>query len=175
MRPTTEEILKGMKYTLKEVIVPDLRSSWPRWMAEQIDYFIDHLILRYREEPKMVLDENQELREILSQAGNVLRTVGLARSDTLLVSLADEIKEHLKDKLQEGAENNPIPLMQEENKRLKSKVCEAIIAIEKTQEEGLIPSLSVVREKIRFYIKRQVKRESPLMGSLFGVKRETQS
>jgi hypothetical protein len=175
VRPTTEEILKGIKFTLKEVIVPDLRSPWPRWMAEQIDYFIDHLVLRYQEEPQMLLDENRELREILSQAEGVFRTVGLVRSDAPLIGLADEIKEQLQDKPQEKVEYTPVPLMQEKNNRLKSKLCEAIKAIESAQEEREIPSLNEVREKIRTYMKKQVKREAPLMHSLFGVKRDAQS
>jgi len=173
MRPSIEEILKGIKFTLKEVIVPDLRSPWPQWMVEQIDYFIDHLIIRYQEEPQMLMDENRELREILSEADRVFRAVGIDRNDASLVRLADEINEQLKAQPHEEVGYNPVPFMQEENNILKSKVCESIKAMERAKEEGKIPSLNAVRVKIRDYIKRQVKREGPFMHSLFGVKRDT--
>jgi hypothetical protein len=169
VRPTAEEILKGIKYTLEEVVAPDLRSPWPKWMAEQMGYFLDHLVLRDEKELEVLKDENEDLQEILLEAEAGFREMGEIPYKRDLRRLAEEIG----DLIKADPGDLTIPQMRETNNVLRGKVCVIIELVDKIQEKEESSLLSALRKKIQGYIKRQAKREAPFMHSLFGVKRAT--
>jgi hypothetical protein len=46
MRPTNQELLRGIVHTLNTVIMPDLRSPWPQMVMLMTSRLLEHLIAR---------------------------------------------------------------------------------------------------------------------------------
>lgn len=68
MRPTPEEIIDGLDYSLQQEIRPELSSAWSIRVADAMTWALRHLKARWLHERDVVLAEQSELVRILTAA-----------------------------------------------------------------------------------------------------------
>ncbi len=72
MRPTTDELIAGMRNVLEDVLAPELESDWARTMGTQMALMLRHLEGRAEREPRLLEEENARLAAALARANAAL-------------------------------------------------------------------------------------------------------
>ena len=111
MKPTTEEMLRSFKVTLETVIIPDLQSPWPQASAHSMTRLIDHLLARIEKEDALVMSDNENMRALLTSAGQPPSETGTDADvqgghlcTDLLKSENERLRLHIEKLLSEGDE-----------------------------------------------------------------------
>lgn len=68
MRPTSDELIVGMRNVLEDVLIPELQSDWARAMGTQMALMLQHLEGRAEREPDFLAGENARLEGVLATA-----------------------------------------------------------------------------------------------------------
>ena len=68
MRPTSDELIVGMRNVLEDVLIPELQSDWARAMGTQMALMLQHLEGRAEREPDFLAGENARLEGVLAKA-----------------------------------------------------------------------------------------------------------
>lgn len=96
MRPTSIEFLKGIRDTLKKVILPSISSDYARSQAECTISIIDRILKGWDPRPKELIAENNELKKILCHVIEFLETNRSNFEDRTLKDLMKEINTYLR-------------------------------------------------------------------------------
>ena len=72
MRPTSDELIVGMRNVLEDVLIPELQSDWAQAMGTQMALMLQHLEGRAEREPAFLAGENARLEGLLAQANDAL-------------------------------------------------------------------------------------------------------
>ena len=72
MRPTSDELIVGIRNVLEDVLMPELQSDWAQTMGAQMALMLQHLEGRGEREPAFLRGENAKLEGVLAQANEVL-------------------------------------------------------------------------------------------------------
>ena len=72
MRPTTDELIVGMRNVLEDVLVPELESDWAQTMGTQMALMLQHIEGRAEREPRFMAEENAKLEDVLAKANGAL-------------------------------------------------------------------------------------------------------
>ena len=72
MRPTSDELIAGMRHVLEDVLIPELESDWANAMGAQMALMLRHLEGRAEREPRLLAEENARLATALARANDVL-------------------------------------------------------------------------------------------------------
>ena len=72
MRPTSDELIVGMRNVLEDVLIPELESDWARTMGAQMALMLQHLEGRTAREPVFLAEENARLEAALADANAAL-------------------------------------------------------------------------------------------------------
>ena len=83
MRPTTDELLVGMRNVLEDVLVPELESDWAQTMGTQMALMLQHLEGRGEREPRFMAEENAKLEDVLAKANGALGEEAVAVRSSL--------------------------------------------------------------------------------------------
>ena len=93
MRPTTDELIAGMRNVLEDVLVPELESDWARTMGTQMALMLRHLEGRAEREPRLLAEENARLAGALARANAILGERAVAAPDEPEGASLDELRE----------------------------------------------------------------------------------
>ncbi len=94
MRPTTDELIVGIRNVLEDVLVPELQSDWAQTMGTQMALMLHHLEGRAEREPGFLRQENARLGEALAKANGVLGAAAPAAPTPPAGESLDELREH---------------------------------------------------------------------------------
>lgn len=72
MRPTTDELIVGMRNVLEDVLIPELQSDWAQTMGTQMALMLRHVEGRAEREPVFLREENGKLEAVLAKANDGL-------------------------------------------------------------------------------------------------------
>ncbi|MYA53340.1 MAG: hypothetical protein F4X89_07675 [Dehalococcoidia bacterium] len=72
MRPTSDELIVGMRNVLEDVLIPELQSDWAQAMGTQMALMLQHLEGRETREPDFLAGENAKLEGVLAKANDAL-------------------------------------------------------------------------------------------------------
>ncbi len=72
MRPTTDELIAGMRNVLEDVLIPELQSDWAQAMGAQMALMLQHVEGRAEREPGFLAGENAKLEGALATANAAL-------------------------------------------------------------------------------------------------------
>lgn len=84
MRPTLLEILRGARYNIEEVIVPDLRSEWAVKTAGLLIALIEYLIIIHERGSEFLSRDNERLRMLAEEVQVGLSNLRSPASDQAL-------------------------------------------------------------------------------------------
>lgn len=97
MRPNNQELLRGIKTTLVEVVAPELQTAYARAQLGLAISALDMVTAQWDTEAQSLLDENRSLTVHFQEAADALRSVDVAARDGL-VELANELVEAAQQK-----------------------------------------------------------------------------
>ena len=72
MRPTSDELIVGIRNVLEDVLMPELQSDWAKTMGTQMALMLQHLEGRAEREPAFLAGENAQLEDVLVKANGGL-------------------------------------------------------------------------------------------------------
>lgn len=81
MRPTSDELIAGMRHVLEDVLMPELESDWANAMGAQMALMLRHVEGRAEREPRLLAAENARLAAALARANDVLGERAVAAPD----------------------------------------------------------------------------------------------
>ena len=94
MRPTTEELIVGMRNVLEDVLVPELQSDWAQAMGTQMALMLQHLEGRAEREPRFMAGENAKLEGVLAKANGALGEEAVAVPERAAEETLETLREH---------------------------------------------------------------------------------
>ena len=94
MRPTTDELLVGMRNVLEDVLVPELESDWAQTMGTQMALMLQHLEGRGEREPRFMAEENAKLEDVLAKANGGLGEEAVAVPEQPAEGTLEALREH---------------------------------------------------------------------------------
>lgn len=76
MRPNPDELLRLMRKSLKEVVVPAVGEEWPTYVAKSIERMLEHVERRWSLELGQLAADTEELRELFGSLLDHLESAG---------------------------------------------------------------------------------------------------
>lgn len=149
MRPTPAEIVEGLQYNLRADLIPELQSPWAKRIAGNMLWALEHLKQRLEEEHALAVEENADLRAVVSNA-DAARSGDAALAEALAGIALD------------SGEAREWPAHEElsaENARLRTLVDEIVEAFPADREGGA----GELWREILGYIARQTERDGTLI------------
>lgn len=94
MRPTTDELIVGIRNVLEDVLIPELQSDWAQAMGTQMALMLEHLEGREEREPDFLVEENSKLEEVLDKANGVLGAAAITAPEKPTEESLETLREH---------------------------------------------------------------------------------
>lgn len=165
MRPYPDELLRSMRRSLNEVIIPNLADDWARYVAKGMEKIIVHLELRSLHEPTFLVQDTAELKELLAGLADDLAGEPLAASDALL-ALADDLRATAAAPPVEGVD---VRTLTEANEAQRAALVRAIETMEiaARSDPAVGERLEALRERMRAFIRRELDRDIQLAEPTF--------
>ena len=165
MRPYPDELLRSMRRSLNEVIIPNLADDWARYVAKGMEKIIVHLELRLLHEPTFLVQDTDELKELLAGLADDLVGEPLVSSDAL-VTLADDLRATAAALPAEGVD---VRTLTEANEVQRGALVRAIETMEVAAQSdpALGERLEPLRERMRAFIRRELDRDIKLAEPTF--------
>ena len=83
MRPYPAELLRSLRHSLREVVIPAIEEPWPRYVAKAMEKLLEHLELRALHEERLLAEDITELDEVLGALAESFAHAPLASSVAL--------------------------------------------------------------------------------------------
>lgn len=94
MRPTSDELIVGIRNVLEDVLVPELQSDWAQTMGTQMALMLQHLEGRAEREPAFMAEENAKLEGVLTKANASLGGDAVAAPERPADQGLEGLREH---------------------------------------------------------------------------------
>lgn len=94
MRPTTDELIVGMRNVLEDVLLPELQSDWAQTMGTQMALMLRHVEGRAEREPVYLREENGKLEAVLAKANEGLGGDAVEAPDAPAGESLEELREY---------------------------------------------------------------------------------
>ena len=94
MRPTTDELIVGIRNVLEDVLMPELESDWAQTMSAQMALMLQHIEGRAEREPRFMAEENGKLEGVLAQANGALGEAAVAVPERPAEETLEALREH---------------------------------------------------------------------------------
>jgi hypothetical protein len=171
MRPTSEELLKGIKDAIDNHILPDLSSPYPMSIAGTVSVLLDHLILRVEKEGQLLAESNWDIRDTLEAALSTLQHSEQASAIPGLLRLERDIREKLSKEHRARDEYPSVRSLTEENNDLRETLIDLLQTVDAAKEHLEADSLTELRGRVTDCSKRQLDREFYLVYTMLEGRR----
>ena len=94
MRPTSDELIVGIRNVLEDVLMPELQSDWAQTMGAQMALMLQHLEGRAEREPAFLAGENGKLEGVLAKANEALGEAAVAVPRRPAAETLEALREH---------------------------------------------------------------------------------
>jgi hypothetical protein len=156
MRPTTDQILASLDYSLTEFIIPHVDGDYPTYIAKVMRHVIEHLRVRSRLEGELLAEENREIVALL-EGVRVAPSAVRHAVDTALEGLSPD-----------DVEYTPIARLAERNDRLRAAMVQTIETLDADAAAfGDDQSREDLRAGIVAHMAAQVRRDGALAEPTF--------
>lgn len=166
MRPTTEELLTGIKDAIDNYILPDLSSPYPISIACTINALLLHLIRRVEKEGHLLAESNRDIRDTLEAALSTLQHSKHTSAIPELVRLEMDLREKLSKEYRARDEYTSVGSLTEENNDLRRTLIDLLKTVDAAREHLEADSLAELRGRITNCSKRQLDRELSLLSPM---------
>jgi len=154
MRPTSVEVLRGIRRSLLETILPQIGDPFIQGQVQAMVMLVDSLAMTWDSEAEELRQDNQELAELLTRAAPVLTDFARSREhrDLLhLASRAQTVSAHDSDSLR-------LSELAAKHRELEAVLADLLVALEELAARNPVEPLLVIRRDLYWALARQYSR-----------------
>lgn len=171
MRPYPDELLRSVRHSLREVVIPAIEEPWPRYVAKAMEKLLEHLELRALHEERLLVEDSAELDELLGGLAQRFSSAPFDASPSLSAWRALP--------LPAGAPGSPTPggpghrgepaadgqpqglkALNEGNEARRTHLVAAIEAMDAAERDDTLgTALEESRTRVRTYLRRELDRD----------------
>jgi hypothetical protein len=160
VRPTQEQLLRSVRESLSDVVIPNVDDSWARYVAKGMEKILLHLEQRAAHEHEFLVRDTIELRALFTALAS---DEGLAAAGSF-IPLAADLRDTLdQPALAEGDPPDALALL-EENERHRALLVDVINVVEARDADT---ALAAVRESVRAMVRDELERDLELARPTF--------
>jgi hypothetical protein len=165
MRPYPDELLRSLRESMREVVIPAIEEPWPRYVAKAIEKLLEHLELRALHEDQFLSEDIEELDELFEWLRARFAEPPLASSTALLAWCAGPgTGNGGQDELEPGdggtKTRSGLQALNEANEARRRHLVAAIEAMDEAErDDALRSSISACRDHVRAYLRRELDRD----------------
>lgn len=168
MRPSSKQLLAGIKWSFETYAVPDISSRLGKSAARSIDMLLDHLLERVDGEGEVLMEDNQEMRTLFRDLTGLLGPALGDGAGAELRSAVSELKKKL-EKQYRPAESYPgVESLTEENEDLKRTLVGLIRAVQGDRSALSAATHEEADQMIRTQLRSQLDREHQWIAPILG-------
>jgi uncharacterized protein (DUF2164 family) len=157
MQLSIYKLLSGIIYSIDEVILPGLSSTYVKTQAMAISSSLRNLSARLVALDEILRDQNCTLRDILGKLNKILASSHELLNDAPAMRLREKIEDQVAKKY---STNQPLA---DENYDLKSLLEEVIENLWELEDRATIRDLKDLHGQIRHFLKQEVETELGLL------------
>ncbi len=168
MRPSSKQLIAGIKWSFETYAVPDLTSRLGQSAGRSIMNLLDHLHVRVDVEGQLLMEDNQDMRSLFEELSVLLEpTIENGAGPEIRGALA-EMTEKLGKQYRAPGAYPTVDSLTEENEDLKRTLVRAIRALQE-HKDGLPPDLyGKADQASRAQLRRQLDREHHWIQPIIG-------
>ncbi|HLN05383.1 MAG TPA: hypothetical protein VK217_03830 [Acidimicrobiales bacterium] len=167
MRPYPDELLRSLRHSLREVVIPAIEEPWPRYVAKAMEKLLEHLELRALHEERLLAEDITELDEVLGSLAESFADPSLASSAALsawralpLPGSATGALGHRGESGAGVAQAQGLQALNEGNEARRAHLVAAIEAMDTAErDDALETALAECRARVRTYLRRELDRD----------------
>jgi hypothetical protein len=168
MRPSSKQLIAGIRWSFETYAVPDLTSRLGQSAGRSILNLLDHLHVRVDVEGQLLMDDNQDMRSLFEELSVLLEPALENGAGPEVRGAAAEMKERVGKQYRPAGAYPTVDSLTEENEDLKRTLVKAIRALQE-HKDGLPPDIYGEADQVtRAQLRRQLDREhrwiQPIMG-----------
>ncbi|MBI4300412.1 MAG: hypothetical protein HY677_04690 [Chloroflexi bacterium] len=168
MRPYPDELIQGMRWSLQNVIVPELTSDWAKSVAGSLNRLLAIVEVRWQKEAAYLIQDTQEMGELFRTLSKAFREAPLS-GQAALGALAKEMQQTLTTAHRAEGEYPSVPVLTGENAAYRQTLCNVIEGMKDAAKNGASKeTLDGLRHQVRLFLRRQTDRDSELAQATFG-------
>jgi len=168
MRPRADEVLKSIIATFEQYLQPELTTPFAKSLALTTQNLLRHVLLRVEREGTALFEDNRELRTLLVQIDSYISTLQQDQLIETFYVMRTEIKDTLNQQFYGPNDYPSVILLTEEATALRWTLTHAIQTLQKARDSlDKDPQYTEIRQDIRAYLSRQLKRESTWIDEAF--------
>lgn len=162
MRPSPDELLASLRYSLSDTILPQVEDRWARYVATAMDLLLQHLQLRAAGEGSSLTEDSADMAAVLA---------GVAQRVASLGSGGNEVQQRLAASLGEalpatgGPTPTDLPALTAQNEQLRGAVVDVLRWLDAVDAPG--PEIDAMRDEVYRLVRRQTDRTTALVRPLF--------
>lgn len=159
MRPSSTQILAGIRWSFETFIVPELTSRLSQSAGRSIALLLDHLQARVETEGQLLTDDNADMRRLFTELADLLEPALREAASPQIQDAAAELREKARRQYRPAGAYPTIASLTEENEDMKRSLVEVIRALQGLRD-GLLEDVHARADRaIRTQLRRQLDRE----------------
>ena len=168
MRPSSRQLLAGIKWSFQTHVVPDVSSRLGRSAARSIDALLEHLLERVDTEGELLVEDNTEMRDLFSDLGSLLGPELGKGPDANLRDAVAQMNDSLQHQYRPPGSYPGIASLAEENEDLKRTLVELIKALRANRRALSASTYEEADRLIRAQLRGQLDREHRWIAPILG-------
>ncbi|MCC6381661.1 MAG: hypothetical protein IT304_04090 [Dehalococcoidia bacterium] len=168
MRPSSTQIVAGIKWSFDTYVVPDLTSRLGQSAGRSIALLLEHLQARLTSEGQLLSEDNEDMRGLFHALREQLAAVPEAARSPQLTAVLGELGEKAGRQYRPAGAYPTVDSLTEENEDLKRTVVRVIQVL--AESRSLFPPdvFEKADSAVRAQVRRQLDRENQWIAPLAG-------
>jgi hypothetical protein len=166
MRPSSDELLASLRYSLSATILPKVEDRWARYVATAMDLVLEHLQLRLAGEGSSLAEDSADMAAVLAGIADTVAVMGAEGDDA-----RRELAASLGDVLPAPGATTPawedVAGRTAQNERLRAVVVDVLRWLDDAEEREPLPEVADIRDRVYRLVRRQTDRNTALVRPLF--------
>jgi hypothetical protein len=166
MRPTSDELLASLRYSLSATILPKVEDRWARYVGTAMDLVLQHLQLRLAGEGSSLTEDSADMAAVLAGIAETVAALG-AEGDDVRRELATSLGDLLLAPGTTQPAGEDLAGLTAQNERLRAVVVDVLRWLDEVEERGPVPEVADIRDRVYRLVRRQTDRNTALVRPLF--------
>jgi hypothetical protein len=166
MRPSSDELLASLRYSLTATILPKVEDRWARYVATAMDLVLEHLQLRLAGEGSSLTEDSADMAAVLAGIADTVAVMG-GEGDDSRRELAASLGELLPAPGATTPAADDLAGRTAQNERLRAVVVAVLRWLDEADERAPVPEVADIRDRVYRLVRRQTDRNTALVRPLF--------
>jgi|SRR5829696_6295220 len=166
MRPSSDELLASLRYSLSSAILPKVEDRWARYVGTAMDLVLEHLQLRLAGEGSSLTEDSADMAAVLAGIADTVAVMG-AEGDDVRRELATSLGDLLPAPGSTPPPGEDLAGLTAQNERLRAVVVDVMRWLDEADGRGSVPEVADVRDRVYRLVRRQTDRNTALVRPLF--------